>query len=309
MTAFSFTSNLLSPLRQDTALRGQSPDKSGLVSEPFLIPSFHLYPSQMVLAQKLTPEQYITSSIIRFGRLDTYIQEKLAVDFFAIKGNLMIAEGLKAYIQKNLHRLKNVKKIRLLDIGPAIGAISTLCALQTFEEFNLLEKVQVHLLDVSEKVIELTQRCKFGYPGSILNPKLKGKIFKKIRESKGIICSAEEIPAKDNYFDIILTGFLFHHLHDSIKPLVAKEVMRILTPEGFLGVSEEWFKNYKKEYAKFHANDQISLAYEAIVSFRKLSKMFPNLDIFFTYDKNNRTNSYTFCGTKITLQTTPQISS
>lgn len=245
-------------------------------------------------------ENYITSSIIRFGRLENYIQEKLLVDFFAIKGNLIMGEGLKKYIEKNFDQFKKAQKIRLLDIGPAIGALSTLIALQTFEEFGLLEKVQVHLLDVSQRVIEQTQRCKFQYPGTIVNPRLKGKIFYKLRNSKGTVCSAEKTPFKDNYFDVVLAGFLFHHLCDSIKPTVAKEIMRIVSGNGFVGVAEEWFKNYKKDYAPLHKNDMIPLAYESIVSYRKLSKMFNFLDIFFAFDKQNHTNSYVFCGTKTT---------
>lgn len=210
----------------------------------------------------------------------------------------MMAKGLEQYIEKNLNKLQQAKKIRLLDAGPAIGALSTLIALQEFNKFGLLEKVQVSLVDVSEKVVELTQRCKFKFPGSIVNPKLKGKLFRKLRESKGIICSADKIPSKDDSYDIVLAGFLFHHLHDDIKGPVAKELMRVLDANGFLGVAEEWFKNYKKDYVPLHENDEISLAYESIISFRRLSKMFPDLEVFFTYDKSNRTNSYAFCGTK-----------
>ncbi|MFA7686192.1 MAG: hypothetical protein WCX95_05355, partial [Candidatus Gracilibacteria bacterium] len=77
-------------------------------------------------AKKATPEEFLNSSIIRFGRHDDYIQEKLLVDFFAIKGNLMIVEGLRTYLKNNLEFFKNAEKIKILDVGPAIGAISTL---------------------------------------------------------------------------------------------------------------------------------------------------------------------------------------
>ncbi len=250
------------------------------------------------IAKRANNDQYIASSIIRFGRHEKYIQEKLLIDFFAIKGNMMIAEGLRRYIEKNLDTLKKAKRIRILDIGPAIGAISTLIALQTLDEFGLMKKAQVHLIDVSEKVIDNTQQCNFFYPTSILKAELKTQILKKIKESKGVISSAEKMPWKDSFFTIALAGFLFHHLHDSIKPKVANEIMRVLEPNGFVGVAEEWFENYK-EYAKIHKDDKIPLAYESIISYEKLKSLFPNMKVTFSYGADHNENSYTFCGTKI----------
>lgn len=249
-------------------------------------------------ARKATPEEYVTSSIIRFGRHDNYIQEKLLVDFFAIKGNLMIIEGLKIYIKDNLRRLEQADKIKILDIGPAIGAISTLLTLQALNDFGLMDKADIYMLDASQRVLDKTQECDFFYPTSILNPELKAKMFKKLRESKAKMGGADEIPWKEGTFDIVLAGFLFHHLHRDIKPLAAKDAMRVLVPNGFIGIAEEWFDDYGKEYVKYHQNDQIPLAYEEIISFGELSLMFPNLNIFFTHGTDHKEHSYTFCGVK-----------
>lgn len=250
-------------------------------------------------AKTATPEQYKNSSIIRFGRLDTYIQEKLLVDYFAIKGNLGIAKGLREYIKRNLETLQKKDSIRLLDGGPAIGAISTMLALQALNEFGLMEKTYVHLVDVSERVIEQTQRCNFFFPTCLVNPNLKGRIFKKLRHSKGCIESVEKLSFKDNRFDIALAGFLFHHLHDSIKPIAAKEITRVLAPGGFLGIAEEWFKNYEKDYAARHKDDEVSLAFESIISYKKLAKMLPEVKVFYKHNTNYRESAYAFCGEKI----------
>lgn len=244
-----------------------------------------------------TPEEYIASSIIRFGRLHRYIEEKLLIDKFAIQGNLKMADGLRIYIQNNLEDLKAKKKINLLDIGPAIGAFSAMLALQVLDEFGLLQKAQIHLLDVSSKVIEETQKCNFFYPQSVLRPELKSKIFRKLRQCKVAIASAEKIPWKDNYFTLVLAGFVFHHIHDEIKPKAAKEAMRVLAPGGFLGIAEEWFKDYE-EYAAIHKEDEIPLAYESIISLNKMKKLLPTLQIFYAHNKTPRENSYAFCGIK-----------
>ena len=250
-----------------------------------------------VTSETATHEQYVASSNIRFGRLKNYIEEKLIVDKFAVQGNLKVAEGLRKYVQENLEELQKTPKIQILDVGPAIGAISSMLALQVLDEFDLLEKAQVHLQDVSMNVIEQTQRCNFFYPESLLRPDLKAKIFQKLRQSKFEISSAEKIPWKNNHFNIVLACFLFHHLHDSIKPLAAKEMSRVLKPNGFLGIAEEWFENYH-EYSQAHQNDPIPLAFESIIDYKHLSKMVPDLKIFFS-EYSGKNNSYAFCGSKV----------
>jgi len=176
--------------------------------------------------------------------------------------------------------------------------MSTLLTLQLLKKYNLLEKTKVYLIDVSENVIVATQKCDFFLPESIIDPKLKGKIFKKLRESKTAICSAEKIPWKNNTFHIILAGFLFHHLHDSTKPIVANEIIQVLTPGGIVAIAEEWFKNYE-EYAKNHKNDKIPLALESIISFKKLSGLFSELEITYKTGTNHKKNFYAFCAQKI----------
>lgn len=224
--------------------------------------------------KKLTPEDYMTSSIIRFGSHDKYIQEKILVDFFAIKGNTKIAECLQNYIKKHLKELKSMPKIKLLDIGPAIGAISTMFALQELAKFDLLKKTQVHLADVSERVIDKTQSGNFYFPKTIIDPSLKSEIMKKLKNSKGHICPVSKMPFKDNHFDIVIAGFLFHHLHNNIKLASAVKLQKVVKKNGFIGIADEWFENYKKDFANEHMNDEIPLAYESIIPMNKLLKLF-----------------------------------
>ena len=249
-------------------------------------------------SETATPEQYQNSSIIGFGRLKNYIQEKLLIDFFAIQGNLKMAEGLEKYVQANLQELKKKKKIKILDVGPAIGALSTLLAMQVLHKYDLLENVQVYLVDISANVIDLTQKCDFSFPDGIIDSSLKSKMLKKLRESKAYIGTAENMPYKEDEFTISLACFLFHHLHDSVKPAVAKEIVYVTKKNGFIGIAEEWFADYENDYAEKHQDDEISLAYESIISYKKLAKLLPNTEVFYKYGTTHNENSYAFCAVK-----------
>lgn len=245
---------------------------------------------------------YITSSIIRFGGLRDYIQEKMMVDYFAIQGNLGIAHGTKIYIENQQKRLESLKQIRILDVGPAIGAITGMLILQELGRANpdFLKKAKLILVDVSERVIEHTQSRNFPFPDAMISAGFKSEILTKLRTSKGIVASCHELPIKINSIDFCAAGFLFHHLHDDIKKASAKEIQRVLKPGGFVGIAEEWFENYE-EYRAIHAHDEIPLAYESIISSRRLRLMFPQLEFFESKNpstKTHRENYYYFCGIK-----------
>lgn len=251
------------------------------------------------MTRRLTKEDFVASSIIRFGALGEYIQEKMLIDSFAVKGNLAIASGLRQYLAAHEMRLREAKKIRILDIGPAIGAVTTLLVLQELEKFGLFHKTRVHFMDVSERVVRRTKNMDFLFPSMLVDPSLETKIGQKFRDAKGVVASCEHIPWKENYFDVVLSGFLFHHLHDSIKPDVAREVFRVCSRGGFIGVADEWFKDYRT-YAKRHAKDAVPLAYESLISFPRLLRLFSGLQIFASSEPADplKHNFYFFCGVK-----------
>lgn len=253
-------------------------------------------------SKSLTVEDFINSSIIRFGGLQNYIQEKMTVDTFAIRGNLGIAHGLKMYLKNQQERLRQQEKIVLLDIGPAIGALTALLAMQELGEVGLLEKTRVVLVDVSERVLEKTQSRDFEFPSMLIQPAHRSKIRTKLRTSKALLASSHRLPLKTESVDFCMAGFLFHHLHDEIKKGTAQEMERVTKTGGFIGVAEEWFENYE-DYAAMHQDDEIPLAHESLISYRKLRSLFPNLEIFESHNpikRGKRPNDtyYYFCGIK-----------
>lgn len=251
----------------------------------------------------LCVEDYINSSIIRFGGLDNYIEEKLFSDYFVIEGNLGITRGVRMYIYNQKRRLDALQTITVLDVGPAIGAMTSLLVMQELARANLLHKTKLVLLDVSERVIHKTQTRQFQFPAALINSLLKFQIYEKLRRSKGVISSCEKIPLKTNSVDISLAGFVFTNLHDQVKIPAAREIQRITKPGGFIGVAEQWFKqNEYKEFLKNHHEDEIPLAYESSISYRRLKNMFLKTEIFEANSPIRRgtknQNFYYFCGIK-----------
>jgi ubiquinone/menaquinone biosynthesis C-methylase UbiE len=249
---------------------------------------------------ELDVDDFITSSIIRFGGLRDYIQEKLTMDYFAIEGNMGLARGVRAYLQTQKSRLQAQKQIKILDVGPAIGSLSGMLVLQELAHAGLIGKAKLILLDVSERVIERTQSRDFPCPEVVIAPQFKNKILSKLRTSKGIVGSCEAMPIKDERIDISLAGFLFHHLHDKIKADTAQEIQRVTKPNGFIGIAEATFNNYN-EYAATHRHDEIPLAYESHISYTRLRRLFPDIEVFESYQPKERSrneNFYYFCGIK-----------
>ncbi|MBT5017057.1 class I SAM-dependent methyltransferase [Candidatus Peregrinibacteria bacterium] len=249
----------------------------------------------------LSAEDFTTSSIIRFGGLDDYIEEKMMVDYFIIEGNLGISRGVRMYLLNQIRRLKEVKQIKILDAGCAIGALTSLLVMQELARAGLLHKTKLILLDVSERVIHKTQMRNFQFPSNLVNSLLKFKIYEKLRHSKGLVASCEDIPLKDNSIDISLAGFLFQHLHDKTKKKAAEELQRVTKPGGFIGVAESWFEDHS-DYLKIHEHDEIPLAHEAPISYRRLRQNFKNTEIFEANSPIRRGTEnehfYYFCGMK-----------
>ncbi len=255
-------------------------------------------------------EDFVTASIIRYGGLRDYIQEKLLMDNFVIQGNLGITRGVRFYLQNQKPRLEQLPQIKILDVGPAIGALTSLLVLQEFAHAGLLDKVKLILLDVSERVIERTQRRDFEFPDILIDKSYKNKISTKLRLAKGIVDSAAHIPIKDRAIDLSLCGFTFKNFHDSIKPIAASEIQRITKPGGFIGVAEQWYEDHS-DYQTIHKHNEIPLAFESQISYRKLRALFNQTEIFDAHSpkRNGRDSDhyYYFCGfKKTTLGTGPR---
>lgn len=124
---------------------------------------FHLHPL-------LDPAVLEIGSVRRFssGINKKYIWEKYFEDKWVSEGNHALAQAMTEYIKKNLSVLKRKKVIKILDIGPCGGAITTLFALKPLADFGLLNKVEINLLDIAPSVLVVTFLGKFVVPNSLI---------------------------------------------------------------------------------------------------------------------------------------------
>lgn len=106
----------------------------------------------------------------------------------------------------NIIDMINLKKVsRILDVGCGTGEILNILSKQN-------KKYELYGVDISKKMIEVA---------------VKKDKAKKI---KYICCDSENIPLKDNYFDLIITSESFHHYPNPNN--VLKEFKRVLKANG-----------------------------------------------------------------------------
>ena len=232
------------------------------------------------------------------------------VDTFVVDGNLGIARGIRFYIQNQKSRLEKLDRIKVLDVGPAIGALSGLLIMQELAHVGLLNKTNLILTDVSERVIERTRNRDFEFPETLIDSRYKAQIIAKLRLAKGWVESIESLSLKNETVDITLAGFLFRHLRGDLKPRAAAEMERITKPGGFIGIADAWFDNHN-DYLALHKDDEIPLAFESPISYRRLRGLFKQTEIFDAHNpiKRGKKNDpfYYFCGfKKATLGTGPR---
>ena len=98
-----------------------------------------------------------------------YVSEKYFEDKWISVGNEALAQELRKYIARHEDRLQQQEQIKILDIGPCGGAMTTLFCLQPLYEAGLLDKTTVSLLDIVPCTLEVTLLGEFGVPQELID--------------------------------------------------------------------------------------------------------------------------------------------
>ena len=131
------------------------------------------------------------------GVNEKYISEKYFEDKWVSEGNNTLANHLEHYLTQYIEDFQQKERIRILDIGPCGGAITTLFALRALSRKNLLNKVELVLLDIVPNVLEATLLGRFHIPSDMISEYhldhagLAGSLYKQ-RLSHGILMGVEE---------------------------------------------------------------------------------------------------------------------
>ncbi len=174
-----------------------------------------------------------------------------------------------------------IPQITLMDVGPAIGAVSTLFALKVLDNYGLLEKTCITLVDVSEEVLRRNLNLDFPDPAQELVTSYFGsigyyeKLKQYLRSATPIHTAVDEaLLLGEDMIDITLASFLFHHIPNEAKKAAADNILR--ATRGAILVADEYFDDYEQEFASRHVEDKITLAPEEPVSFIESLRMFPD---------------------------------
>ena len=237
----------------------------------------------------------------RFSKLNKdYIMKKFREEKFPIEGNNFLGKMIFDYIKKNLLFMKQKKKIVLLDIGSAGGALTTIFALKALHPFNLIDKTEILFVDVAEAVLQSTTLGNFFLPSDFIVKYNLAKFGKNGRGIKGLLSKAErycsdlvQLPKEIRNVDICISGFTHHHLNIFDKALACSEMERITRKGGFIGVADEsldyekylkWLKQHKNE--KNSDNEDVPIAQESFINMEEHISMFSHVNIIKKVEKD-----------------------
>ncbi len=280
------------------------------------IPKVRLPKSEKELKKRLfLPRKYfVETAKQRFNMLDyEYIKRKSTEEVFPIVGNAQIFLETARFIVARRNKLEQQKKIKIVDIGAAGGAITSLFTLKAFYDYGLLGKVELHLVDVAEDALKATKEGNFLIParefasyGFTAYPNLA---FLKQTLSEAVIHVAEatSLPPGLGNADVVVSGFTHHHMNLADKKNACLEIVRITKKGGFIGITDEslgykdyarWFLNH--EHETNGNGETVPIAYESFLEMKEHIKLFRGMiRVVGEYPKSrNQREHYTFCGVK-----------
>lgn len=255
----------------------------------------------------LDRKNYEDTAQKRFSKLDSHIDKKHVDWKMRIQSNVDLASLLGQYINNNLSEFNKKKKIKLIELGSSLGAVTTLFALREIAKVGLLDKVDVWLLDMYKKGLDDTKKLKFNIDLILNEGKYYGKYDKtllktKLRSATIIKANILKLPPKLPVFDIVLSGFTHHHLNIYDKKIACLEMEKIARQGALIDVGDlffdyssfmKWLKKHKNE--KNNKNERIPYAIESFIPIEGHINFFEKSDFLFQVLKKNY---YCFCFVK-----------
>ena len=135
--------------------------------------------------------------------------------------------------------------------GISLDILSDYYDLLTFTEKSKFRRNQIALMDIQkgEKVLEvgcgtgvlsILSKIAVGESGEVegidISPKMISKARQKVKKANLKItfqvASVNELPYPDNYFDLVISSMMFHHLPIEVKKEGLEEIHRVLKEEG-----------------------------------------------------------------------------
>ena len=195
----------------------------------------------------------------RFSSLDTHLGSSHPDFDFRLEINAHLREGVDSYVKKNKEYLERQEKIKVVELGASLGAISSLYVLDELHKAGLTNKVELTLLDICSEPLERTKQLDFELQGICEKAGfgIPVETLRKILQNARIIeGNALETQEPDNGYTLSLAPFTHHHLNIYDKEIACKELERITAKNGGIVVGDltfsyddfvEWLRKHRTE--------------------------------------------------------------
>lgn len=239
---------------------------------------------------------------MRFGKMKDYMKRKAYDEPFVWSvGNWLTSKLRENKDSRSIHLEGNIK---MLDVGPAIGAISSYLVMDAITQANnvKLQNIELHLCDISKKVIENTLKGDFDIPYELFN-KLEGmpkkyvdELTRKIKSAKGKVGKLQKLPYVDGVFDVTVANYVLHHIPNADKSDGATELQRVTKEGGLIFLADECIpEEMLEDYFKRHSGEDVPLAKEQFMPMKTFLKYFDSLTVYGTLQGKEY---YAFYGVK-----------
>jgi hypothetical protein len=212
----------------------------------------------------------------RFSSLDTHLNVRHPDFDLRLEVNSHLRDAVNSYISQNRDFLERQDKIRVLELGASLGAISSIYLLDSLYKAGLGDKVELTLLDFCREPLEKTRQLDFDFQEIYEKADfdIPAETLRKILQSARIVeGNILETRQPDHNYTISLAAFTHHHLNIYDKKKACEELERITVVNGGIIVGDltflyeefvDWLKIHQTE--RNSQGQRVPYAVESFVS-------------------------------------------
>src|SRR3989344_4356082 len=227
----------------------------------------------------------------RFSSLDTHLNPDQPDFNLRLEVNAHLKDAIDSYIKQNMGYLQGQDKIRVIELGSSLGAISSLYVLDGLHEAGLADKVELTLVDICSEPLEKTKQLDFDLQEIYkkANFSVPVETLRRILQDAKIIQGNSLVTQQpDNSYTISLSAFAHHHLNIYDKEIACRELERITAENGGIIVGDltfsyddfvEWLTKHQTE--RNSQGQRVPYAVESFVSLKQHQDFFRDSSLVF----------------------------
>lgn len=229
---------------------------------------------------------YEETAKVRFSSLDTNCNPNHPDFMLRLEVNAHLKEPIGSYVKRNKEYLGKKRKVKVIELGASLGAISSLSVLEELYHAGLIDKVDLTILDICKEPLDKTKAIDFDLLGlyNRANLTIPFGTLKKILENTQVIeGNALDTQQPDDEYTISIAAFTHHHLNIYDKEIACRELERITSNRGIIIVGdltfsyEEFIKWLGKHQTELNSKGQrVPYAVESFISLQQHQNLFCN---------------------------------